>query len=496
MRLDVESLSRVVSLIDPAEVSTLCDGKIDAVFFTRNEGDNKETIAMEYYGLKYAEDRIYKDRYPREMPFRDAINRTKVAEYYSSDVKCAQLQFPWSTILDEEISKQTHLKSRQRSDEFKEMIEIIKHTRRPVFIREAAKKFLKINGIEKIAVMHWRYDDNDYIHNKNWRRQMAEDFIMEIRDDYDENLILDEKNLYDDILYGSFQDSYWNLTYKEIMFYTWTEQKAPNVKFVYRGDDDNFLNPLGLMKFFDEHWSQANAEPALWGGIIKENNSLLGQGMKVEEIRKERKADVWPGLKFPPYPAGSGQIINRNALFVLGSQMQRTPITSVDDAFVGICMLYAGFEQGPEGYCVPTESNCSCADCVDFLELENYKNAILDHEMGVTCCSLVQVHSKMLFRGIYRKIIIDEENAEYVSQEVSKDKPVFKLVYGKINSEESGWHILMVQNDTYNPFYAFGETTSKNNCPKKLIGSGPFVGKEASVHCYHMKYDEMTISGL
>ncbi|CAG5103054.1 Oidioi.mRNA.OKI2018_I69.chr1.g592.t1.cds [Oikopleura dioica] len=117
-------------------------------------------------------------------------------------------------------------------------------------------------------------------------------FLLGKKDETDENFILDEQYLFDDILYGNFQDSYWNLTYKEIMFYTWTEQKAPNVKFVYRGDDDNFLNPLGLMKFFDEHWSQADAEPALWGGIMRENDSLLGQGMTVEEIRKDRKADM------------------------------------------------------------------------------------------------------------------------------------------------------------------------------------------------------------
>ena len=65
---------------------------------------------------------------------------------------------------------------------------------------------------------------------------------------------------------------------------------------------------------------------------------LLSRNLSIQAILR------WPGRKFPPYPAGSGQIINRNALFVLGSQMQRTPITSIDDAFVGICMLYAGFE--------------------------------------------------------------------------------------------------------------------------------------------------------
>lgn len=109
---------------------------------------------------------------------------------------------------------------------------------------------------------------------------------------YDENLIFDEQLLFDDILYGSFKDSYWNLTYKEIMFYTWTEQNAPNVKFIYRGDDDNFLNPLGLMKFFGEHWKEANGEPALWGGLLEENMSILSLGKTAEEIRKERKAEM------------------------------------------------------------------------------------------------------------------------------------------------------------------------------------------------------------
>ncbi|CAG5103142.1 Oidioi.mRNA.OKI2018_I69.chr1.g636.t1.cds [Oikopleura dioica] len=77
--------------------------------------------------------------------------------------------------------------------------------------------------------------------------------------------ILEELKLHDDILYGEFKENYWNLTVKEQMFFSWTTQNAPNVKFVYRGDDDTFLNPLKILEFFEEKWDLAEDEAAMWG---------------------------------------------------------------------------------------------------------------------------------------------------------------------------------------------------------------------------------------
>ncbi|CBY11064.1 unnamed protein product [Oikopleura dioica] len=92
-------------------------------------------------------------------------------------------------------------------------------------------------------------------------------FLVGRVENFSDNWIAEEAKKYDDILYGSFYDSYWNLTFKDSMLFTWTEQNAPNLKFLYRGDDDNFLNPLQIIRFFKEHWQFAYDQAAIWGAV-------------------------------------------------------------------------------------------------------------------------------------------------------------------------------------------------------------------------------------
>lgn len=172
LRLDIQSLSEITSMINPVEVSKLCDGVVTAIFETRDNGDNHLHIVLEYYGL-ILDDKVeifnnwYKKKQHKNLEwseeyqngkFTDAINKEILKENFTTNKKCAILMFPWSTILHQDISNQALLDEKQRKPEFKEMIEIIDHTRRPDFLRKAVAKFLREHKIRKFAVMHWRYD--------------------------------------------------------------------------------------------------------------------------------------------------------------------------------------------------------------------------------------------------------------------------------------------------------------------------------------------------
>jgi hypothetical protein len=53
MRLNIQSLTEIASVINPAEVSYLCGGVVSAIFKTRNNGDNSHFQAtLDYYGVK------------------------------------------------------------------------------------------------------------------------------------------------------------------------------------------------------------------------------------------------------------------------------------------------------------------------------------------------------------------------------------------------------------------------------------------------------------
>ena len=186
MRLNINSLSEYVSLIDPNDVSKLCDGVATAVLKTRNDGDNShKKAALNFYGIEIARkakifsanNKIYK-----KGQFIDGIDKEKIKEFFSTDEKCAILSFPWNTIDSEEISNQMLSDNEERDERYDEVAQIFKHTKRPVHVREAAANFLAENEIEKFAVLHWRYDKADYFRNSLPKKFEAMALIKELKE--------------------------------------------------------------------------------------------------------------------------------------------------------------------------------------------------------------------------------------------------------------------------------------------------------------------------
>ena len=82
----------------------------------------------------------------------------KINHYYDSDEKCAILGFPY-------MSVSFHLAETNRiSKEDKQlMVDIISMTQRPVFVRNAVTAFLD-NMESPFVAMHWRYNQDDWLH--------------------------------------------------------------------------------------------------------------------------------------------------------------------------------------------------------------------------------------------------------------------------------------------------------------------------------------------
>lgn len=77
-------------------------------------------------------------------------------------------------------------------------------------------------------------------------------------------------------------------------------------------------------------------EPAIYG-------CQLG-GQPAERKPGSRYADFkWPEPVYPKYISGGGFLMNRAAAVTLQKQIPRTPVISIDDAFIGIAMVKAGF---------------------------------------------------------------------------------------------------------------------------------------------------------
>ena len=52
--------------------------------------------------------------------------------------------------------------------------------------------------------------------------------------------------------------------------------------------------------------------------------------------------DRYPFTSYPPYVSGAGILMNWAAVELVNEQIPKTPIISIDDAFIGICARRAG----------------------------------------------------------------------------------------------------------------------------------------------------------
>jgi len=201
MRLEIFSLLDIASIVDPSKIASFCQKKVTANLKTRRNGDQAHLkAALDFYGVEIdsnAEVLSVPAKKYEAAQFTDGIDKSKIKEFFDSDEKCAILYFPWNTIDIEEISKQALLENNERSADYNEIFEIIKHTRRPVYVREAAVKFLRESKIDDFVSIHWRYDSKDYFRNALPKKTEAMDLIKSVKesDELTQKLALELSNV-------------------------------------------------------------------------------------------------------------------------------------------------------------------------------------------------------------------------------------------------------------------------------------------------------------
>lgn len=147
-----------------------------------------------------------------------------------------------------------------------------------------------------------------------------------------QKLIEFEDQIYKDILQWDFMDTFFNLTLKEVNFLKWFDIFCPRVQFVFKGDDDVFVNTHNLLELIrfkvEEH---------------KDANLFVGDTIsKAIPIRNRQSKYYIPkelyDKPYPPYVGGGGFLMSSQLarrLFVISEKLELYPI---DDVFLGMCL--------------------------------------------------------------------------------------------------------------------------------------------------------------
>ena len=142
-----------------------------------------------------------------------------------------------------------------------------------------------------------------------------------------------EKALYQDLLIGSYLDTYRNLTLKVIPGFTWSVNHCP-CSFLVKTDDDCFVNAGLLYTFLLHHNTQTRS---LFVGNLLQDKSRL-KVMRGSSNRWAVSSKDYPRKYYPPYASGMGYILSTDVAQQLVTESNFVKPIPVEDAYVGIVM--------------------------------------------------------------------------------------------------------------------------------------------------------------
>lgn len=163
--------------------------------------------------------------------------------------------------------------------------------------------------------------------------QMRRIFLLAKHNDLKKEALLEiEHQEYHDIIQGDFQDSFRNLTVKDIMFMRWLTNYCPQAKYIFKGDDDVFVNLDNIVDYLLS-LSAEKGKNLFTGSVLYPSPRIKDPKSKYYVPSK-----LWPEKYYPPYVSGGGFLMSSVVAKKIFEVSKVTPIIPIDDAFLGVCL--------------------------------------------------------------------------------------------------------------------------------------------------------------
>ncbi|KAM4675910.1 beta-1,3-galactosyltransferase 5-like [Discoglossus pictus] len=138
-----------------------------------------------------------------------------------------------------------------------------------------------------------------------------------------------ENQEYNDILQFDFNEEHYNLSLKEYCFLEWLHYQLPKVDFIFKGDDDEYVNIGGIVKYITEH---GNSQHTLHGAIQR-NFRVFRHG------KYSVSKTLYPFHKYPLFLSGGGFIFPGPTVKLLYEASQKIPVFPLNDVYFGFLVL-------------------------------------------------------------------------------------------------------------------------------------------------------------
>ena len=140
-----------------------------------------------------------------------------------------------------------------------------------------------------------------------------------------------------DILQWDFNDTFFNLTLKQILFLEWMERNCPNVRFLLNGDDDVFANTDNMIEYLKSLKDNDGSKHLFAGHLIQNVGPIRLTGSKYYVPVQVQRSD-----SYPPYCGGGGFLLSGYTALVIYRMSQSIAILPIDDVYMGMCLAKAG----------------------------------------------------------------------------------------------------------------------------------------------------------
>ncbi|XP_037537199.1 N-acetyllactosaminide beta-1,3-N-acetylglucosaminyltransferase 2 [Nematolebias whitei] len=148
-----------------------------------------------------------------------------------------------------------------------------------------------------------------------------------------------ESSHHKDIIQWDFRDSFFNLTVKEVLFLEWIQAHCSGAQFIFKGDDDVFVNTHRILDFL-KGLSEPKAKDLFVGDVI--TNAGPHRDKKVKYFIPE---SMYIGT-YPPYAGGGGYLYSGDIAARLHNMSHHVALYPIDDVYTGMCLRKLGL--GPK----------------------------------------------------------------------------------------------------------------------------------------------------
>ncbi|XP_077166348.1 UDP-GlcNAc:betaGal beta-1,3-N-acetylglucosaminyltransferase 9 [Paroedura picta] len=145
-----------------------------------------------------------------------------------------------------------------------------------------------------------------------------------------ETLVRQESQMYRDVLLWGFQDTFFNLTLKEIHFLSWAEEFCSNTKFIFKGDADVFVNVENIINFLEK---RDPSEDLFVGDIIYNAHPI-----RVRKSKYYIPESMYGLNMYPAYAGGGGFLLSSSTMKKLAQACGEVELFPIDDVFLGMCL--------------------------------------------------------------------------------------------------------------------------------------------------------------